>query len=202
MALDDPGPDTADAETLPCGADLATVWEEDRAAPGHGDCPDCAGALDARRSLEATVRAALDEDRRPGNEPAFLERLMAAVQTELRPGPLVPLDPVGDDWVTGSAAAAVLRGAVDALPGVCAGSCRIVPLAEPQPRGTAAFARRLPLGPLLAVVEVFADLSRPLPDTADLVRSAVTDAATERLGLTLSRIDVTVRDLLAEPEEL
>ncbi|MGW2402795.1 hypothetical protein ACWCYY_40285 [Kitasatospora sp. NPDC001664] len=193
--------DPAGSETLTCGADLALLWENGRPAPGHEDCPDCAAALDARQGLELTVRAALDEDLHLPDEPAFLERLMTAVRTELRPGPLVPLDPDGDDWVTGSAAAAVLRSAVDALPGVCAGSCRIAPLDAPQQRGQLTFSsRRLAPGPLFAAVEVFADLSRPLPETAALVRSAVTEAAAVRLGLELRRVDVTVRDLLPESD--
>ncbi|MFI5533982.1 hypothetical protein ACIA8O_36135 [Kitasatospora sp. NPDC051853] len=195
----DPGTD--DSETLPCGAGLAALWEDGRPGPGHEHCPDCTAALDAQQILRSTVRAALEEDRQQADESAFLDRLMAAVRTELLPGPLVPLDRDGDDWITGSAAAAVLREAVDALPGVCAGRCRIEPLDAAARRGTARLTvRRIPPGPLLASVEVFADLSRPLPETAALVRSAVAEAAALRLGLELQQVDVTVRDLLPGEE--
>lgn len=199
MALTDPddhgGPDT---ETLPCGADLADLWDTGRPAPGHHDCPECRAALTAREALEHTVRTALDEDSAPAPDPVFLDRVMAAVRTELRPGPLVPLgEPDDEEWITTAAAAGALRAAIDALPGVCAGRCRIAPLDErrPAPRPPAAD-RRLPRGPLRAEIEVFADLRRPLPQTAVLVRAAVAEAAALRVGLTIRQVDVTVRDLL------
>ncbi|MFD7729086.1 hypothetical protein ACFV6F_01690 [Kitasatospora phosalacinea] len=202
MALTDPddpddhgGPDT---ETLPCSADLAELWDTGRPAPGHRDCPECTAALDAREALEHTVRTALDEDRAPAAEPAFLERVMAAVRTELRPGPLVPLgEPDDEEWITAAAAAGALRAAIDALPGVSAGRCRLAPLDErrPTPR-TFAPGHRLPRGPLRAEVEVFADLRRPLPRTTALVRAAVAEAAALRVGLAIREVDVTVRDLL------
>ncbi|MEV0188190.1 hypothetical protein AB0I39_06585 [Kitasatospora purpeofusca] len=203
MALDPADHGGTDNEHLPCGADLAELWETGTPPTGHATCQDCQDALLARDALEHTVRTALDEDRTTTTtDTAFLDRVMTAVRAELRPGPLVPLgedEPDEDDWITSSACAQALRTAVDALPGVRAGRCRITALDTERSRTDIPLpGSRLPRGPLRAVVEVFADLSRPLPRTADLVRAAVAEAAALRVGVRIRRIDVNVRDLLPE----
>ncbi|WP_395293053.1 hypothetical protein ACF9IK_05215 [Kitasatospora hibisci] len=204
MALND----AADHEALPCGEDLARLWEAGEPVGDHTACTDCHAALDALGVLQRTVHTALDEDGRGGDgrggdQTAFLERVMCAVRTEIRPGALIPLgDAFDDDWITEAAAAGVLRSAVDTLAGLRAGSCRITPHRGPGGPGRAPAlpGSRLPRGPLRIDVEVFADLSRPLPHSVELVRSAVARAAALRLGLDVHRIDVTVRDLLPQEE--
>ncbi|MFJ4672440.1 Asp23/Gls24 family envelope stress response protein [Kitasatospora purpeofusca] len=201
MALND-ADDTDDsgATTLPCGAGLAELWDAGQPAASHASCPECLRALTSLDALQQTVRTALAEDRRGSDRPGFVDRVMGAVRTELRPGPLVPLgEEEDDDWITAAAAAGVLRAAVDDLSGVCAGSCRLVALHEAG--GSGPWGRGLPRGPLRVAVEVFTDLSRPLPDTAALVRAAVADAATRRIGLDVRQVDVLVRDLLREDDQ-
>lgn len=203
MALNDADDNDAERELLPCGADLAQVWDTGRPAAGHDDCHDCRGALTALGALHETVRTALDDDQDGTDRVAFLDRVMTAVRTEIRPGPLIPLgEETDDDWITEAAAARVLRAAVDDLPGVCAGSCRISGLHERQPPRLAQLpGRTLPRGPLRVAVEVFTDLSRPIPRTATLVRTAVSAAAAHRIGIDVQQVDVMVRDVMAEDEQ-
>jgi hypothetical protein len=185
-----PGRDTAD-ETLRCGASLAALWE-DGPAPGHAGCPHCADALADLAALDRTVRAAVTAR---GHEPDLAARVMDLVRTELRPGPLVPLEEP-DGWITEAAGARLLRRAAEAVPGVAAGSCRFTALSghRPAPPG------RLPREPLRVRLEIAVDLSRPVPETATAVRHRVLAAAAEHLGLDLAQVDVTVIDLLAHPD--
>lgn len=204
MAMNDPSDDNsgADRELLPCGADLAELWDTGRPAGEHTTCPDCHTALISLDGLHQTVRSAITEDGDDTDHSAFLDRVMIAVRTEIRPGQLVPLgEETDDDWITEAAATRILRAAADQVPGVCAGSCRISGLHEPQsPRLSRLTARALPRGPVKVGIEVFTDLSRTIPHTVTLVRRAVIDAAAQRIGLDLRQIDVTVRDLI-QPQE-
>ncbi|MEU3460365.1 hypothetical protein ABZ721_10455 [Streptomyces sp. NPDC006733] len=208
MALDDshgpptvPGPlahDTApDDELLPCGASLATLWEDGEPRPGHDDCPPCGAALGELTALDDVVHAALTV---PGSAAENLAgRVMDLVRTEVRPGRTLPLGEVADDdWITETAAARVLREAAESVRGVAAGSCRIHPLSA-TPGSARSFAlpgTRLPREPLRVALEVAAPLSWTIPAVAAAVRERVLTAARERVGLDVAQIDVTVIDLL------
>jgi hypothetical protein len=195
-------------ERLPCGRTLRSVWEawDEGPAPGGGDphpadCPHCAAALDRLAVLEDFAREVRSEDARQERDDATLAaadavtaRVMDIVRLELRPGRTLPLGaPDEDAWIVEAAAAKVLRSAVDALPGVRAGSCRISPLdPAPAPAGGAR-------GPLRARIEVAADLTWTVPELAAAVRERVLAAATDAVGMEVAAVDVAVVDILGPP---
>jgi hypothetical protein len=128
----------------------------------------------------------------------------AAVRQRLGLGRLLPLGGPDDAaWVAERAAAAVLRGAV-AGSGVVLGQLR---LALTDADGAPAPAvpgppSALPPGPLRIEADFSATARRPLPATADALRSALLAAASERLGLVVAEVDLRVTELLdTEPEQ-
>lgn len=208
-------PGTEDDETLPCGASLAALWEDRTPPAGHARCPHCRAALDDLTALDDAVVQAL-ASRHPGaggtaagsagRQAAdrltddFTARVMDVVRTELRPGRTLPLGGhADDDWITEAAAARSLRAAADSVPGVVAGSCRIVPLRPPASGRLPLPGARLPRGPLRVRIKVAVSPRWTLPGAAALVRERVAAAAGEDLGLHVCAIDVSVIDLLDDP---
>ncbi|MDX6356255.1 MAG: hypothetical protein QOF98_3158 [Streptomyces sp.] len=189
-ARDTDTPAPGRGELLPCGASLALLWEEG-GPPEHRRCPHCAGALDELTALDRTVRAAvaLAADELPARD--LTARVMDLVRAELRPSPLVPLDePEG--WITELAAARLLRRAAESLPGVAAGSCRIVPLAGARTH----WGGRLPREPLRVRLEIALHPDLTVPEASTAVRSRVLLAAADHIGLDLAAVDIAVVDLL------
>jgi hypothetical protein len=181
---------SAKGELLPCGASLALLWEDGGRPPGHRDCPSCTAALAELTALNRTVRAAVAmADETPARDLAA--RVMDLVRTELRPGPLVPLDePAG--WITETAAARLLRQAAEGLPGVAAGSCRIVPLSGAR----VPWGGRLPREPLRVQLEIAIHPDLTVPAASTAVRSRVLRAAADHIGLDLAEVDIAVVDVL------
>ncbi|AGK75051.1 hypothetical protein SFUL_66 [Streptomyces microflavus DSM 40593] len=185
-------------ERLACGRLLSDVWDAGdtgRAAddPHLSVCPHCSAALAELTGLGDAVRRTCAEE--PGvpeaTTAAITARVMDLVRLELRPGRPLPLGgPEEDHWIVEAAAARVLRAAVDALPGVRAGSCRIEPLDPADPTG-----------PVHVRVEVAAALDRSLPDLADAVRARIAEVADRDIGIRLGSADVLVVDILDEDDE-
>ncbi|MEU7339507.1 nucleopolyhedrovirus P10 family protein [Streptomyces sp. NPDC007074] len=133
------------------------------------------------------------------------DRWTLAVVRQLGLGRLLPLGHRGDGaWITEEAARTVLRRAADGVPGVRVGALR-VSLADPgrtyepavpPPPGA------LPPGPLRVTGEFAASADpsapggEPLPAVAARLRSALGTAATERLGLMVTEVDLRVTALL------
>jgi hypothetical protein len=204
----DPHPEPGEGgEVLLCGRTLQQVWDawdEVRAMgdPHYAACPHCTTALHGLRMLDAFVRDTRTEDetqrRADGHDAgdrdaeAVTARVLDIVRRELRPGRSLPLaDPDGPDrpedvaqdaWIVEAAAARAFRSAVDRLPGVRTGSCRIVP-EQDRPR-------------VRVRVEVAADLSRSIPALADEVRGRIRVAARDAVGLVVTSVDVAVVDVL------
>ncbi|MEU3462473.1 hypothetical protein ABZ721_21365 [Streptomyces sp. NPDC006733] len=143
-----------------------------------------------------------------------VDRLTRAVREQIAFGRVLPLGGVGDGvWITESAAADALRGAVSGLPGVRVGSLRITPegdgpRAEPATEvertaaGTGAALvppSAVAPGPLRLSAAFEAAIDRPLPATAEGLRSALWDAAHELLGLPVASVDLDVTGLLELP---
>ncbi|MET3985726.1 Asp23/Gls24 family envelope stress response protein [Streptomyces sp. PvR034] len=202
----DPGPEElGGVELLPCGRDLADLWEEprpgaDRAHPPA--CPHCAAALDDLARLRDAVRAD-GSDGSDGSEGSdgsggglggaadldgagLVERIMGVVRLELRPGRTLPLGgPEEDGWIFEAVAAKVLRAAADGVPGARSGSCRIRP---EEARG-----------PVDVEIEVTVGMTRGAREVAELVRARVRGAAEAALGLEVAAVHVRVADLHEEP---
>ncbi|MFE0518692.1 hypothetical protein [Streptomyces sp. NPDC058954] len=121
-----------------------------------------------------------------------------AVRSRLDLGRLLPLGgPHDGTWITEQAAVQALAPTAAEVPGVRLESLRIgsaplQPVSEPAVRPPAS---ALPPGPLTIEAAFTASLVRPLPETADALRSALLGAATERLGLTTVSADMRVTDL-------
>lgn len=115
-------------------------------------------------------------------------------------GRLLPLGgPRDGAWIAEAAAAAVLARAVAAgVPQVRLGALRIG-LADPEAAPEPAVPRppgALPPGALRVTADFAATAAEPLPAVAALLRGALATAATGRLGLTVSEVDLRVTDLL------
>ncbi|ARQ71418.1 hypothetical protein [Streptomyces marincola] len=128
--------------------------------------------------------------------------LAHAVRQQLSLGRLLPLGgPADGAWLAERAAAPVLRGAAERVPGVVVEELRVAPAGD----AVAALAAgappsALPPGPLRVKAVVVADAALPLPRTAAAVRAALAGAAAERLGLAVTDVDLTVRDVLTARE--
>ncbi|MFF4271333.1 nucleopolyhedrovirus P10 family protein [Streptomyces sp. NPDC001536] len=132
------------------------------------------------------------------------DRWAQTVRHQLRLGRLLPLGGAHDGaWIAEEAAEAVLRRAVRNLRGVRLDGLRIAladpedvhdPVVPPPPSA-------LPPGPLRVTADFSATADEPLPATAELLRTALATAATQRLGLTVTEVDLRVASLLdQEPE--
>ena len=133
-----------------------------------------------------------------------------AVRQQLGVGRVLPLGGPGDGaWITEEAAGAVLRRAAAAVRGVRLGALRIA-LADPADTPAAAVVppppSALPPGPLRVGAEFAASADptapggEPLPVTAARLRAALAAAAAERLGLTVTDVDLRVTGLLDSEE--
>ncbi|WP_103533746.1 hypothetical protein [Streptomyces sp. SM11] len=177
-------------ERLACGRLLTDVWEAwdtGRSAddPHFADRPLCSAALAGLSGLGDAVRRTCAQDPGTPDTTAITARVMDLVRLELRGRPL-PLGEQGEDhWMVEDAVARMLRAAVDRLPGVRAGSCRIAPLDPADPGGE-----------LYVRVEVAASLGLPMPDLADDVRARITEVADRDIGIHLATTDVFVVDIL------
>ncbi|MGW0614565.1 nucleopolyhedrovirus P10 family protein [Streptomyces sp. NPDC002788] len=129
------------------------------------------------------------------------DRWTQAVRDQLSLGRLLPLGDARDGaWIAERAAEAVLARAARDAPGVRLGTMRVA-LADPEDTREPAVPAppsALPPGPLRVVAEFAATASQPLPATASLLRATLATAATERLGLTVSEVDLRVTGLLDE----
>ncbi|MEV7994641.1 nucleopolyhedrovirus P10 family protein [Streptomyces sp. NPDC086077] len=132
------------------------------------------------------------------------DRWTQAVRQQLNLGRLLPLGgPRDGAWITEDAAGAVLRHAASAVPGVRLGTLRLTH-ADPDTPHAAAVPpppSALPPGPLRVTADFAATAAEPLPTTAGRLRTTLSAAATERLGLTVAEVDLRVTALLDEDTE-
>jgi hypothetical protein len=124
-----------------------------------------------------------------------------AVRAQVRLGRLLPLGgPRDGAWITEGAAADVLREGAREVQGVRLGALRLAPA---DPEGTYEPVvppppSALPPGPLRVTADFATVPTEPLPATASRLRAALTTAATDRLGLTVTEVDLRVTSLLDE----
>ncbi|MFJ6086770.1 Asp23/Gls24 family envelope stress response protein [Streptomyces sp. NPDC092369] len=198
----DHGPGSDD-ERLACGRLLSQVWddwERQTDDPHALTCPHCQEAVRDLDQLETAVRDLRGDSAGPsaGEVTSLTQRVMDVVRLELRPGRPLPLGEPGEDlWIMEAVAARSLRAAAESVPGVRAGSCRILPAAE----GGAVQAGAVEA----LVVEVRLDIHAPvgafLPDLAEQVRGRVREAADRELGMPTAAVDIRVTDLLDTPAD-
>lgn len=132
------------------------------------------------------------------------ERWTQVVRRQVGLGRLLPLGGPGDGaWIAEGAAAAVLERAVaEGMDGVRLGALRLA-LADPekvQEPVVPAPPSALPPGPLRLTADFAATAAEPLPTVASGLRRTLDWAATQRLGLVVTEVDLRVTDLLDTPE--
>lgn len=129
------------------------------------------------------------------------DRWTQAVRNQLGLGRLLPLGgPHDGAWITEAAATAVLRRAARSVPGVRLTAVRLSltdPDSAPEP-AVSPPPSALPPGPLRITADFAATPAEPLPATASRLRTALASAATDRLGLTVTEVDLRVTGLLEE----
>ncbi|WP_328550590.1 nucleopolyhedrovirus P10 family protein [Streptomyces sp. NBC_00366] len=132
------------------------------------------------------------------------ERWAQEVRHQLGLGRLLPLGgPREGAWISEAAAEAVLRRAAGELRWVRLDGLRIA-LADPDTAADPAVPpppSALPPGPLRLTADFAATAAQPLPTTATLLRTTLTAAATELLGLVVAEVDLRVTALLDEDPE-
>ncbi|MFD5847948.1 nucleopolyhedrovirus P10 family protein [Streptomyces chartreusis] len=132
------------------------------------------------------------------------DRWTQAVRHQVGLGRLLPLGGAHDGaWISEQAAEAVLRRAAGDMRGARPGALRIA-LCDPEDTQDAAVPAppsALPPGPLRVTADFAATAAEPLPATADRLRALLTAAATERLGLNVTEVDLRVTALLDEDTE-
>jgi len=172
----------------------AFVYDAFRTPRGRGKQ---AGSLHSVKPVSLVVGLINElRSRFPNLDPQRIDDLVLGVggKSSLYYLPLTLAEPEG--WITETAAARLLRRAAEALPGVAAGSCRIVPLSGARvPRGG-----RLPREPLRVRLEIAVHPDLALREASSAVRSRVLRAADDHLGLDLAEVDIAVVDVLDTPD--
>ncbi|MFI2433677.1 nucleopolyhedrovirus P10 family protein [Streptomyces sp. NPDC018693] len=133
-----------------------------------------------------------------------VESWTQAVRRHVGLGRVLPLGgPRDGAWITERAAEAVLRQAAREVRGVRLGVLRLGPTdaeggAEPvvPPPPSA-----LPPGPLRVTADFAAGPAAPLPTAASRLRAVLAATATDRLGLTVTEVDLRVTSLLDEEQD-
>ncbi|MFD7154999.1 Asp23/Gls24 family envelope stress response protein [Kribbella sp. NPDC059898] len=117
--------EVTDLHPLACGRTVEDVWEElDSGTPSAhlAECPHCRTARASLEQLAAATEALIDD---PVDLPTgLLDRIMTAVRADVNLGRTIPLGSAEVE-LSVPALAAVLRYAVDAVPGIRARQCRI-----------------------------------------------------------------------------
>jgi len=182
---------------LACGRDAAAVWED--AETGRLDahahrCPHCqAVAADAAALHASTVELAAEPIEPP---PALVDRVMSMVRTELRHDYLPLPTRHGPARIEHRPATAVLRHAVDQMPGVRARSCRITTPDRGEQDGSAGHDDGDVDPPdTVVAISVAVAFGADLPTTAARVQQLILTAADRLLGLPVDRVNVTVVDV-------
>ncbi|MFD3682954.1 hypothetical protein [Streptomyces sp. NPDC058613] len=218
MAMNEPeyDPDTGDDGLLPCGRDLATLWDRwqqgprGAADPHTADCPHCAPALADLARLRDVVRRDGEETGTGWQADAsrLASDVMDVVRLELRPGRTLALGDADEDaWIHEAVAARAFRAAAERVPGVGAGSCRVDPEPGPGPgpgpaSGAVSGSGARPRTPARVRIEVTVGAARDLQRTADRIRRQIGEAARQELGMRITSVDVVVTDLHHEsPDE-
>lgn len=131
------------------------------------------------------------------------DRWTREVRHQVGLGRLLPLGGTGDGaWISERAAEVMLRRAAEDMRGVRLDALRIA-LSDPEDAHEPAVPpppSALPPGPLRVTADFAATAASPLPATAERLRGLLATAATERLGLTVTEVDLRVTALLDEDE--
>ncbi len=199
---------------LGCGREVENVWAHIDNAPDEHEatCPDCQAARADLAGLASATTAMVDADRddaRLVNQPSALAAIVAIARTEVRRGRTLPLtrppaqpsnlpsnlpaaSETGELTISEQAAASIIREASDGLADVEARRCR-VSVVDGESRSAATEAG----GPTTFAVELSLTVGRTvrIPRLATQLRSAITTAIDDRIGVGVASIAIHVEDL-------
>jgi uncharacterized alkaline shock family protein YloU len=181
MAVDHPDGDQP-SDRLPCGRDLADLYEHlsTGALDAHEQaCPGCRQAADAfAPALQAVMSLAAQKPEPPAG---FVESVMARIRADIRRTRYLALAAESPSTltITERAAAAIMSGAADTIPGVASRGCRF-----PTPHD-----------PTHVAISISLHYGLHAATTADQVRTTLRKAARTQLGIRLRQIDVSIDDV-------
>jgi hypothetical protein len=167
---------------LQCGRSVEDVWAElevGRIGEHTPGCPHCTTARASLEQLAEATRELVDDPVEP--PPGLFDRILDAVRADLGASRAVPLPVPGVDIST-HALAAVLRYAVDTVPGLRAHRCRVEPIAD-DPEAVRVW------------MSVSMDYHAGRVDALDTVRARIRAALSDRIGLDLAGLDLELVDL-------
>jgi hypothetical protein len=176
-------PDTVEERhPLSCGRsveEVSTEVDTGRFSEHTLSCPHCTTARASLEQLAEATRELIDDPVEP--PPGLFDRILDAVRADLGVSRGVPLPVPGVD-VSPHALAAVLRYAVDTVPGLRAHRCRVEPVDDDP-------------GAVRVWVSVSMDYGAGRADALDVARTRIGAALSERVGLTLAGLDLELVDL-------
>ncbi len=157
--------------------------------------PGCQNALQAMERLRDLAEQLAEADTEAEKERAddrWLQRLLAGIVVEARPGRRIPLEeatPISDLGITEGAVRSLIRDAETDAPGIVVGRTRL--------HGD--------LGTATAEVSVNVDVGivygHNIETATERLRTAIADRLAAHTSLQIRVIDITVRDL-HEPDEV
>ncbi len=224
MAMSEPPPEvaaaTSDVPRLGCGRSVDEVWDGLHREPDEHerDCEHCTRAREQLQRLMGVADQAREEEASEASErprPGLTAQIMDLARTEIRRGRLLPLErtdpgvtvsgePTGSIGSAGSfegglaisdiAVMAVVRRAADTVPGVRARRCQITSngAADETTGGGAVDTATVTLS---VELQVAVALGTSIPALTERLRTVITDAVDEHVGVGVDRIDITVGDL-------
>ena len=182
--------------TLGCGRDAEEVWVhvDEPPTPHEQACPDCTKARADLSELSAATHEMRDADR---DDPTLrvpesvLSGILDIVSAEVRRGRMIPLvrtlDPEPPLSVSEQVIATVVRDAGDRNPEV---EVRRVSVEAPPVESKSPEPSDVTLR-----LQVSVTRGAVIPRLVAGLRAVIRDEVTSRVGVTVSRIDVTVEDV-------
>lgn len=203
------------ATRLGCGRDVDDVWEHiDRPPDEHEQgCPYCTEARADLAELSVATRQLADADRDDSAlrvPDGMLSDVLAIARTQVRRGRTIPLlrnmppgldsasDPASDLTVSEQLIATVVREVCDLNPDVEVRRVSIDTAAPPAPALPPTHGRPAEVETADLSIDLQATVRHhvAIPGLLDDLRRTIRSAVVTRIGVTVSRIDIDVVDLI------
>lgn len=156
--------------------------------PSIEGSPGCQLALDALERLHGLGGQLIDADAAamPEVDDSWIDRILSGIALDARAGRRIPFaetDPAVDFGITEGAVRGLIRSAENAVPGILVGRSTldgdVTAVGEP----------------IRIAIEVNAVYGESIPQAVDRLREEVAERLRRQTSLTVTAIDVTVRDI-------
>ena len=156
--------------------------------PSIEGSPGCQLALDALERLRGLGSQLIEADAAamPEVDDSWVDRILSGIALDARAGRRIPFaepDPVADFGITEGAVRGLIRSAENAVPGILVG------------RSTLDGDVTIVGEPIRIAIEVNAVYGESIPRAVDRLREEVAERLRRQTSLTVTAIDVTVRDI-------